>query len=662
MDKRAKWGLITALTVGLITPLWWQGMQPVPPDTTDNPRIKSRVQSTRDLARTPDNRQAEALRIEARKNKGNEQIVAKDVARTAALCVRDCRIMLTEISNELAHTKTPEQREQVLRHHMKEHPQFVGLTLRDGAGTPLRVGRVLAPELQDQAHDYILHDNFYISDLYQKQAANDPKEQIGMTLGVPLLGDSNVTGTLVADVEMGLLMSVMNTQDQQLGTQSTIVGANGKNEALGYKASDAKGGITAQQITGKKAIAKVDGTAWQVHALSVQGNGHTKPHSEILPQELLVQYAQDLTQVELARVKHDLNVTLVRKNSRHTYIFRLNQRQDDLSQEIAYFKKQGARIAEPHIDLHPNTTSNTVDRDRVTTERVVEEPNDMFYGSNQWNLPIIAADQAWQISTGSSDIKVAVVDTGVDLAHPEFKGQLVQGVNFVAGTDNPQDDNGHGTHVSGIIAARTNNLEGIAGLDWAGKIMPVKTMASDGSGSVVDISDGVRWAVDHGARVINMSLGEYNDSDYLHDAIKYAYDKGAVIVSAMGNDGIDTPSYPAAYPEVIAVAANDETTESALFSNWGPHTSVSAPGVSIPSTYPGKRYVAMSGTSMATPHVAGVAALLLSINPDLTPKDVRHILESTADDLGPEGKDEYYGYGQINVAKAVRAARATLNQ
>lgn len=698
MKKRARWGLITALTVGLLTPLWWHDMQPVPPGGQDTPSPEDRMQAAekgpqtrgtqqqagnvRGNNRTGEARQGQSQgqgapakmsamerRILAKKHQGNEKIVAKDIARTAALCVRDCRAMLTEISNELAHADSAAERTEILQHHIKQHPQFVGLTVRDGGGAPLQVGRVIAPDLRDQAHSYILKDNFYISDLYKRALAGDPKEKIGMTLGVPLVGDTKVTGTLVADVEMGILMDVMHLQDQQLGTQTKIFGANGINEALGNDRSDAKGGITAKQVNRKAAVAKVDGTAWTVRATSLQDRG-TKPHSEIMPQELLVQFNRDQTPAEIDRIKRDLNVQVVRKNSRHTYIFRNLKAQSDLTQEITYLKNNGARIAEPHVRLHPNraTATATGTRDaseydfsvnRVTTERVVEEPNDMFYGSNQWNLPLIATDKAWQISTGDPGVVIAVVDTGVDLTHPEFKGQLVQGINMITG-DRPEDDNGHGTHVAGVIAARTNNLEGIAGIDWDGKVMPIKTMAADGSGSVVDIADGIVWAVDHGAKVINLSLGEYNDSDYLHDAIKYAYNKGAVLVAAMGNDGIDNPSYPAAYPEVISVAANDETTESAMFSNYGPHTSVSAPGVSIPSTYPGERYVAMSGTSMATPHVAGVCGLILSINPNLSPDEVKHILESTADDLGPEGKDDYYGYGQINVAKALKAAKDSL--
>ncbi|ASS77217.1 hypothetical protein CIG75_12615 [Tumebacillus algifaecis] len=443
---------------------------------------------------------------------------------------------------------------------------------------------------------------------------------------------------------MGLLHQVISLQDREMGTNTLLLGMDGKNEMLKKTESGPSGGIHVQQLNGKKAESNIEGTAWKVRVTSVQDRGVKQ--AQIMQNELVVRFKRDLTEAEIAQYSRDIGGSLLRKNSRHTYLFSFGIAP---SEAISYFKQKDAVLAEQHVKLHPNTAA-------VESRRAVEQPNDMYYGSNQWNLPLISADKGWQVTTGDPNVIIAVVDTGVDLNHPEFKGQLVEGRNMLTGTNKPQDDNGHGTHVAGVIAARTNNLEGIAGIDWAGKIMPVKAMDADGSGSVLDIADGIIWAADHGADVINLSLGEYAGSDYLHDAIRYAYDKGAVVIAAMGNDGIDDPSYPAAYEEVIAVAANDEQKETASFSNFGPHTSVSAPGVAIPSTYPNNRYAALSGTSMASPHVAGVAALIRSINPALSPAEVRSIIQNTADDLGPEGHDEYYGYGQINVANAIKAA------
>jgi thermitase len=502
--------------------------------------------------------------------------------------------------------------------------------------------------LQAQAHQFALKDNFYVSDLYKKPQMGDPQAQIGMTLGVPVLDDSHVSGTLTADVEMGHLMSVIQNQDTDMGTSTKLVGMDGHNEMLGKGAAEAKGGIQAQQLNTKSAKARVDGTAWSVHVTSLQDRGVR--HTHTVPDEVLVRFKRDLTQAEIDQAIIDTKGLLVRKNSRHAYIFRSYKVPQ--ASLVQYFKKHGAVISEPH--------TRVVKNDATDTGPAVDAPNDVFYGTNQWNLTQISADQAWQTTTGSSNVTIAVVDTGVDLAHPDFKGKLVSGMNMLDHSKPPQDDNGHGTHCAGVIAARTNNVEGIAGINWASKIMPVKAMGADGSGSVVDIADGVVWATDHGANVINLSLGEYEKSDYLHEAITYAHGKGVVICAAMGNDGVSKPSYPAAYPEVVAVAADDDTTETASFSNYGPHCSVTAPGVAIPSTYPNRRYVALSGTSMASPHVAGVAGLIKSINPNLSADDVRDIIQKTADDLGPSGKDDYFGYGQINVAKAVQAAQATL--
>lgn len=641
MNRGAKWGLVAALTVALMTPLMWHDRQPFfQNEQNAAPRPEgARAQGMRTNAES-----AMIQRLQAKKHQGNEQVVAKDIARTAALCVRDCRTMLTEISNELSHASSRDEQLRIIQQHMKEHAQFVSLSVADGNNTQVQVGQQLRPDLQKQAHAHARQkDDFYVSDLYHLPQKNDPKEKIGMTLAVPIVNGNQVKGSLSADVEMGHLMQVINTQDRQMGTTTKLLGMNGVNEENGTSPSQAKGSVKTKQLTRKAATAKVDGTAWRVQVASIQDRG-TKDN--YMPTEVLAMFSNDLSDAMVQQMSKDINGQLVRKNSRHTYIFR--SKTLPLDQVVTYFKNKGAVISEPLTRVRPNEIR--------TSDRVVEQPNDVFYSSNQWNLPLIKADKAWQINTGDPKIKIAVIDTGVDLNHPDLEGKLTEGMNMLDPSEPPQDDNGHGTHCAGIIAARTNNLEGIAGVDWGSKIMPIKAMDAEGSGTAVDIADGIYWATDHGANVISLSLGEYSDSDYLHQAIRYAYDKGVAIFAAMGNDGISDPSYPAAYPEAIAVAANDENSETASFSNYGPHTSVTAPGVAIPSTYPDRRYVALSGTSMATPHVAGVAGLIKSINPSLNPDAMRKILQDTADDLGPKGHDDYYGYGQINVAKALQAA------
>lgn len=286
------------------------------------------------------------------------------------------------------------------------------------------------------------------------------------------------------------------------------------------------------------------------------------------------------------------------------------------------------------------------------------KPNDPYYREYQWNLPLIGMEQSWDISEGSSDVIVAVVDTGVDMNHPEFKGKLVEGYNVLKDNNYPMDDNGHGTHVSGIIAAKTNNKDGIAGMTWKSKLMPVKAIGADGSGSAVDIAQGIYWATDHGADVINLSVGNYTSSAALKEACRYAFDHNVVLVAASGNDASDQPSYPAAYDEVLSVAAVDHLKERADFSNYGDYVDVAAPGVDIPSTYIYSDYASLSGTSMACPHVTALAALVRSVHHGMKNSDVMDVIRSSALDLGPPGPDKLYGHGMIDVNHTLKQLQA----
>lgn len=307
---------------------------------------------------------------------------------------------------------------------------------------------------------------------------------------------------------------------------------------------------------------------------------------------------------------------------------------------VNFFKKQqNVLFAEPHYLLLPNMV-----------------PNDTFYPGYQWNMPIIGMEKAWDISKGKNAIKVAVIDTGVELNHPEFKRKLTTGYNVLTGSNNANDDNGHGTHVTGVIAAHLNNSAGIAGMTWNNPIIPIKGIGADGSGSSFDIAKGIKWATDQGAKVINLSVGNYNPSQVLHDAIKYAYTKDVVMIAATGNDNTSHPSYPASYPEVIGVSAIDGNKNRAPFSNYGASVDVMAPGVDIPSTYINQEYAQLSGTSMACPHVTGLATLIRSVNTRLKNDQVMNIIKKSSQDLGSPGRDDYYGYGLINVSKALELA------
>ncbi|WP_209123182.1 S8 family peptidase [Alkalihalobacillus sp. BA299] len=281
-------------------------------------------------------------------------------------------------------------------------------------------------------------------------------------------------------------------------------------------------------------------------------------------------------------------------------------------------------------------------------------PNDEFFQPYQWNLSQISAEEGWEVTEGSQGTTIAVLDTGVDPKHLDLKGKVLEGFNAFDGTNNSIDQHGHGTHVAGIAAAISNNVTGIAGIAWQNNILPVKVLNEKGEGSSFEVARGIRWAVDNGAKVINMSLGDYHNSYILHDAIKYAHQNDVVLIAASGNDNVGDPMYPAEYEEVLTVAATDDKRERAFFSNYGNHVDVSAPGEHIPSLFPNNNYVIMSGTSMAAPHVAGLAGLIRSINPELSNDEVYELITSTAIDLGENGHDPFYGAGEINVGNALK--------
>lgn len=317
-------------------------------------------------------------------------------------------------------------------------------------------------------------------------------------------------------------------------------------------------------------------------------------------------------------------------------------------------------------------------------------PNDPSFPS-QWGLTKINCPAAWDRTTGSPNVVVAVVDTGVDLDHPELAALLLPGTDMVdlglnptppngfhfegdfTGRDNnPQDEVGHGTHVAGTVACASNNSVGVAGVTWACRLLPVRVLARivkntdptdvRGVGSTADIAAGIRWAADNGARIINLSLGGTVDTQVERDAVAYAISQGVVVVAAMGNafEKGNPTSFPAAYPDVVAVGAIDQSDLRAFFSQTGPHIDLSGPGVGVWSTVWDNGYAQMSGTSMAAPHVSGVAALILSCNPNLTAAQVADILRQTARPLRDNPSDpvpnDNYGFGCVDAEAALQRA------
>jgi subtilisin family serine protease len=292
------------------------------------------------------------------------------------------------------------------------------------------------------------------------------------------------------------------------------------------------------------------------------------------------------------------------------------------------------------------------------------EVNDTYFG-DQWALPKVDASNAWGFSQGQGTL-IAVLDTGVDLDHPDLVDKVRVDIDkdFANGDDDADDDHGHGTHVAGIAAATTDNAEGIAGLGWEADILPLKVMGKEGEGGGDILAEAIYYAADQGADVINMSLGgetEYGTCPVVvQEAVDYAYARGVVLVAASGNTGDLRSLFPANCEHVLGVAATGEGDNLASYSTSGAHVSVAAPGSDIFSTiipweYNGDYYYygTMSGTSMATPHVAGLAALVRSSYPGYTPDQIASSILDNAEDLGPAGWDQDYGCGRIDAFQAL---------
>ncbi|MHC4100726.1 MAG: S8 family serine peptidase [Planctomycetota bacterium] len=276
----------------------------------------------------------------------------------------------------------------------------------------------------------------------------------------------------------------------------------------------------------------------------------------------------------------------------------------------------------------------------------------------------INVSPAWDIVTGDPDLVLAVLDAGMD-EHVEIADRMIPGRNVAADPDNNDTSDvcvSHGAHVAGIAAATGNNAQGIAGVDWSCQIMPVRVLNSC-TGFESYVAEGIIWATDNGADVINMSLQYYTGTQILHDAVLYAYAQGKVMIAASGNSGACTVynmAYPARWPETIAVGAFNNGDERASFSNCGPELDVVAPGVDVWSLNDTTDYKYLDGTSMATPHVSGTVNLMKTLAPDLTVDEIKLILQTTAVDMEDPGFDEETGYGRIDTYAALLEVQAGL--
>jgi subtilisin family serine protease len=356
----------------------------------------------------------------------------------------------------------------------------------------------------------------------------------------------------------------------------------------------------------------------------------------------------------------------------------------DASQAAGWVESSGARVLEridpvhvlrvgvPSDDVQEVAARLEQRRDLVRAadvegEQVAEViPNDALYRAFQWNLRRIGMEQAWDLRTSAQDVIVAVLDTGVDLGHPDLRPNLLvdQGYDFLDDLPQPQDDESHGTAVAGIIGAVGNNAEGVTGIAWHVKVLPIKALNAQGRGPDSAMVKAILYAADSGARVINISSTGTRYSEALETAVQYAQDHGALVVAAAGNTGDrdNAVNYPAAFDGVVAVAAIDDHDQLAAFSQRQPYVALAAPGVDVPSTaWSGAgrgQFARQSGTSIAAPHVSGAAALLFGLRPDLTAADVANALVTTADRV--PGDDDGYGAGILNVARAVASLRLGL--
>ncbi|HKG14835.1 MAG TPA: S8 family serine peptidase [Pyrinomonadaceae bacterium] len=281
-------------------------------------------------------------------------------------------------------------------------------------------------------------------------------------------------------------------------------------------------------------------------------------------------------------------------------------------------------------------------------------PNDPFYTSSEWHLPKIDAPGAWATTTGNGGVVVAVLDTGVDASHPDLASKMVAGWDVYNNGADTSDVTGHGTQVAGVLAAASNNSQGVASVAWNCSVMPVRITNLAGSTTYSAIASGLTWAADHGARVANVSF-EATNSSTVQSAAQYFQSKGGVVAMAAGNNGQTDTTVD--NPYVLTVSATDQNDVIYPFSNRGSNIDVAAPGT-VYTTARGGGYGSAQGTSFATPIVAGVAALVMSVNPQLAGAQVQEVVKKSADDRGSAGWDGLYGWGRVNASRAVSNAAA----
>jgi len=402
-------------------------------------------------------------------------------------------------------------------------------------------------------------------------------------------------------------------------------------------------------------------------------------HENAVTGEIVVDFADDTSEGYIAKLGEELNVKF-RPESDYSSVDKvyvgevLGDDEDSVLDTLNH---------NTHVEAADPDYIYTIPEHNLSDERIIANvtndsdgfPNDVLY-KDQWHMRQIHLPSNWKDGPAGKNVVVAVIDTGCSKLSDFNQTSFTRGYNFVRNNRDASDDHGHGTHVAGTVAESTNNAIGGVGVAYRATIMPIKVLSAEGSGTVAAIVEGIRWATDHGADVINMSLGGGGYSKAMANAVKYAHDKGVVVVCAAGNSSTSRPSYPAAYPGAIAVAATQDDERVTFYSNWGKHITISAPGGNTRGNPKGgvlqntmddhgeEGYFYFMGTSMASPHIAGVAALIVSEGIEHKPDLVRQILIETARDPSgmehdkPKDYAEHYGAGIVDASKAIQRAQS----
>ncbi|WP_078428680.1 S8 family serine peptidase [Alkalihalobacterium alkalinitrilicum] len=546
--------------------------------------------------------------LERLEQKGMDQVLADDLSKTTSMFLSQLSLQLDRWAKQ---DKSDHELQSAFAKEVREHPHFHSFAIVDNGKLSETVGEINAKRVKQLHHQ---RGDLSFSDPYKIDGEDY------FMIGKKLEDDKIVAGEIDLTFVKNFIKDMASVAD---ANGNFFV--SGNNPDVQWKTTkDLPKGVSAQTVP------ELD---WQIVVHSDAEDGEEQHYIE--GQAVIKLVDQENSE---SWIKEQADLSLIKNSDPYYVIQSETKTTDQLLNELS---------AHPDIEfVEPNFL--------FTKQANVTIPNDEFFQPYQWNLSQISAEEGWEVTDGSEGTTIAVLDTGVDPEHQDLKGKVLQGYNAFDGTARSNDQHGHGTHVAGIAAAISNNVTGIAGVAWQNNILPVKVLNEHGEGSSFEVARGIRWAVDNGAQVINMSLGDYHNSYILHDAIKYAHNNDVVLIAASGNDNVSDPMYPADYKEVLTVAATDDKRERAFFSNYGHHIDVAAPGEHIPSLFPNDNYVIMSGTSMAAPHVAGLAGLIRSIDPELTNEDVYELITSTAIDLGQSGRDPYYGAGEINVGDALR--------